>query len=75
MLLYEVPGSCIRIAFTDKDAQPHSEAYLKAGKSDAAHNAIVYAAKIMADSICDVLVNPELLAQIKQEFEVAREKG
>lgn len=74
-VLYEVPGSCIRIAFTDKDAQPHSEAYLKAGKSDAAHNAIVYAAKIMADSICDVLVNPELLAQIKQEFEVAREKG
>ena len=60
-VLYEVPGSCIRIAFTDKDAQPHSEAYLKAGKSDAAHNAIVYAAKIMADSICDVLVNPELL--------------
>ena len=74
-VLYEVPGSCIRIAFTDKDAQPHSEAYLKAGKSDAAHNAIVYAAKIMADSICDVLVNPELLAQIKQEFEAAREKG
>ena len=29
----------------------------------------------MADSICDVLVNPELLTQIKQEFEVAREKG
>lgn len=74
-MLYEVPGSCIRIAFTDKDAQPHSEAYLKAGKSDAAHNAIVYATKILADSICDVLVNPELLAQIKQEFEVAREKG
>lgn len=42
---------------------------------DAAHNAIVYAAKIMADSICNVLVNPELLAQIKQEFEEAREKG
>ncbi len=29
----------------------------------------------MADSICDVLVNPEFLAQIKQEFEVAREKA
>ena len=44
-------------------------------KQERAHNAIVYAAKIMADSICDVLVNPELLAQIKQEFDVAREKG
>lgn len=72
-VLYEVPGSCIRIAFTEEDAQPHSESYLKAGKSEAAHNAICYAAKIMADSICDVLVNPELLMQIKEEFEAARD--
>lgn len=72
-VLYEVPGSCIRIAFTEEDAQPHSESYLKAGKSEAAHNAICYAAKIMADSICDVLVNPELLKQIKEEFEAARD--
>ena len=71
-VLYEVPGSCIRIAFTDEDAQPHSESYLKAGKSEAAHDAIGYAARIIADSICDVLVNPELLKQIKEEFKTAR---
>lgn len=73
-VLYEVPGSCIRIAFTDSDAQPHSEEYLKAGKSEAAHEAIVYSAKIMADSLCDVLVKPELLAQIREEFQVAKNK-
>ena len=71
-VLYEVPGSCIRIAFTDEDAQPHSESYLKAGKSEAAHDAIGYAARIIADSICDVLVDPELLKQIKEEFKTAR---
>ena len=73
-VLYEVPGSCIRIAFTDPDAQPHSEEYLKAGKSEAAHEAIIYSAKIMADSLCDVLVKPELLAQIREEFQAAKNK-
>lgn len=73
-VLYEVPGSCIRIAFTEKGAEPHSEAYLKAGKSDAAHNAVIYAAKIMADTIADVLEKPELLKKIKEEFQSAKER-
>lgn len=73
-VLYEVPGSCIRIAFTQPDAQPHSQEYLDAGKSQAAHDAIVYAAKIMADSISDVLTNPGLLEEIKEEFNAAKEK-
>lgn len=73
-VLYEVPGSCIRIAFTKKGAEPHSQEYLDAGKSEAAHNAVIYAAKIMADTICDVLVNPELLEEIKKEFKNASKK-
>ena len=73
-VLYEIPGSCIRIAFTKPDAQPHSQAYLEAGKSQTAHDAIVYAAKIMADSISDVLTNPGLLEEIKEEFNAAKEK-
>ena len=48
--------------------------YLDAGKSQAAHDAIVYAAKIMADSISDVLTNPGLLEEIKEEFNAAKEK-
>lgn len=67
-VLYEVPGSCIRIAFVDKEAAAHSEAYLKAGKTQKAHEAILYAAKIMADTIADVLMKPELLQSIKEEF-------
>ena len=33
---------------------------------------VIYAVKIMADSICDVLVNPRLLDSIKEEFATAR---
>lgn len=73
-VLYEVPGSCIRIAFTKPDAQPHSQEYLEAGKTDKAHDAICYAAKIMADTLCDVITTPGLLAQIKEEFYAAKQK-
>ncbi|MDD7741092.1 MAG: amidohydrolase [Fusicatenibacter sp.] len=67
-VLYEVPGSCIRIAFVEKNAAAHSEEYLRAGKTKSAHDAILCAAKIIADSIADVLLDPELLKSIKEEF-------
>ena len=35
---------------------------------------VIYAVKIMADSICDVLVNPRLLDSVKEEFATAIEK-
>ena len=73
-VLYEIPGSCIRIAFTKPDAQPHSQEYLDAGKTDKAHDAICYAAKIMADTFCDVITTPGLLTQIKEEFYAAKQK-
>lgn len=72
-VLYEIPGSCIRIAFTKPDAQPHSQEYLEAGKTDKAHDAICYAAKIMADTFCDIITTPKLLAQIKEEFYAAKQ--
>ncbi len=73
-VLYEIPGSCIRIAFTKPDAQPHSQEYLEAGKTDKAHDAICYAPKIMADTFCDVITTPGLLTQIKEEFYAAKQK-
>lgn len=73
-VLYEIPGSCIRIAFTKPDAQPHSQEYLETGKTDKAHDAICYAAKIMADTFCDVITTPGLLTQIKEEFYAAKQK-
>ena len=73
-VLYEIPGSCIRIAYTTPDAQPHSQEYLEAGKTDKAHDAICYAAKIMADTFCDVITTPGLLTQIKEEFYAAKQK-
>ena len=44
------------------------------GKTDKAHDAICYAAKIMADTFCDVITTPGLLTQIKEEFYAAKQK-
>ena len=50
-VLYEIPGSCIRIAFTKPDAQPHSQEYLEAGKTDKAHDAcLLYTSPSPRDS-------------------------
>ena len=37
-----VPGTCIRVAFVPEGAAAHSQEYLDAGKTEAAHNAVVY---------------------------------
>ncbi|MEG0398067.1 MAG: M20 family metallopeptidase, partial [Cetobacterium sp.] len=44
-VMYQVPGSCIRIAFVPENASSHSDEFLNAGKSSDAHNAVVMAAK------------------------------
>ena len=74
-VLYEVPGSCIRIHFVEEGANPHSQEYLDAGKTGNAHAAIGYAAKIIAGAIADVLTEPGLLEEIRQEFEACRKNS
>ena len=39
-VMYELPGSCIRMAFVPSGTPAHSQAYLDAGKSDDAHRAV-----------------------------------
>lgn len=68
-IMHRVPGSCIRIAFVNEDAASHSQDYLDAGMSEDAHKAIVYGAKILAGTARDLIEQPELLREIKQEFE------
>jgi len=67
-VMYEVPGSCIRIAFVAEGSSAHSKEYLDAGKSADAHNAIRYGAEILAGTCMDILENPDYLIQIKDEF-------
>ncbi|MTI54697.1 M20 family metallopeptidase [Geosporobacter ferrireducens] len=67
-VMYNVPGSCIRIAFVDEKTAAHSQEYLDAGKTEKAHEAEVLAAKILAASSYDIIANKVLLEEIKEEF-------
>lgn len=67
-VLHRVPGTCIRVAFVDEEIASHSQGYLDKGKSDEAHKAIIYGAKILAGAAADLIENPELLKEIKEEF-------
>lgn len=66
-VMYELPGSCIRVSFVDKGVASHSNEFLKMGKSERAHEAVIYAAKILAGTVCDLL-EPKRLEEVKNEF-------
>ena len=67
-IMHRVPGSCIRVAFVKEDAASHSQDYVDAGKSKEAHDAISYGEKILAGAALDLVMQPELLKAVKQEF-------
>ena len=67
-VMFQVPGSCIRVAFVPMGTSSHSEEYIAAGKKLEAHQATILAAKIIANSSYDLIENPELLKEIKKEF-------
>lgn len=67
-VMYRIPGSCIRVAFVKPGTSSHSQEYVDKGKSEEAHDAIIYGAKILAASCCDLITDPVLLSEIKEEF-------
>lgn len=67
-VMHRVPGSCIRVAFVAAGATAHSQEFLDAGKTEAAHQAIVYGAKILASTVLELVEKPEELRAIQQEF-------
>lgn len=69
-ILHRVPGSCIRIAFVPEGTPSHSETFLEYGKTQEAYDAITNSAKILANTSYDLIKNPELMKEIKEEFEM-----
>ena len=63
-----MPGSCIRVAFVPEGSPSHSQAYLDAGKTEAAHSAIVTGAKVLAATAANLITVPGLLDEIREEF-------
>lgn len=74
IVMYHVPGCCIRTAFVPRGTAAHSQEYLEAGKSEAAHRAVCLAAGILAGVCADLLENPQKLVEIKGEFAEAKER-
>lgn len=68
-VMYNVPGSCIRVAFVPEGTSSHSDEYLESGKSKDAHEATILAAKILGYSVYDIINNNDLLTQFKNEFQ------
>lgn len=67
-VLHTLPGACVRIAFVPRGTSSHSQEYLDAGKSDAAHLAVRLAAQILALTSWDVIADEELLERVRVEF-------
>ena len=67
-VMRRVPGTCARIAFVAPGAAAHSQEYIEAGKTEAAHDAVIYGAKILAGTALELIEDPELLKQAKEEL-------
>lgn len=74
-VMYEIPGSCIRVAFVPDGTASHSQEYVDAGKSDAAHNCIIYGAKAIAGASYDLIATKGLMDKVKAEFAESKKKN
>lgn len=68
-VMHEIPGSCIRVKFVESGTSSHSQEFIDMGKSQSAHEAIVYGAKILAGTIYDIITMPKLIDLIKTDYE------
>ena len=74
VVMYCVPGCCIRCAFVPRGTSSHSQGFLDAGLTETAHSAVVSGAEILAATCLRILEQPELLDRIKADF-AARKEG
>lgn len=73
-VMYEIPGTCIRVAFVPDGTSSHSQEFLDNGKNENAHDAVVYGAKILSSTAFDLINDPDLLDNIKKEFDDYKSK-
>ena len=71
----ELPGSCIRVAFVPEGTASHSQEFVDAGKSESAHNCVIYGAKAIGGACYDLLTKEGLLDQVKAEFAENKKKN
>ena len=67
-----VPAAVSRFAFVPEGTTSHSQAFLDAGKSEAAHQGMMISADILALTALDFIEKPELLKEAQDEFRKRR---
>lgn len=70
-----MPGCCIRVKFVPAGTSSHSQAFVDAGKTEDGHNAIVYGAKTLAGTVCDILSDSALLPKMWEDFREAKARA
>ncbi len=73
-VMYHIPGSCIRVAFVPEGTSSHSAEFVEAGKTQAAHDCVIYGAKAIAGASWDLIVQDGLMEQVKEEFAENKKK-
>ena len=73
-VMYDVPGSCIRVAFVPEGTSSHSQQYIDSGKSREAHECTLLAAKILAASAFDLISDPDKMDAVRSEFRANKAK-
>lgn len=67
-VMFDIPGTCLRVDFVPVGTASHSQEYLAAGKGPAADKAVTSGAKALAGICYDIINKEGLLAQIKADF-------
>ena len=73
-VMYHIPGSCIRVAFVPEGTASHSQDFVDAVKTPAAHDCIIYGAKAIGGASWDLIHKPELMDEVKREFAENKKK-
>ena len=67
-VMRRVPGTCARIAFVAPGAAAHSQEYIAGKRRKAAHDAVIYGAKILAGTALEPIENRKLFKTERKEF-------
>lgn len=70
-----LPGSCIRVQFVPTGTTSHTQAYVDAGKSQQAHDAILYGAKTLAGTALDLISDKTALDRLWADFNEAKKNA
>ena len=68
-VMHRLPGCCLRVRFVPSGTASHSQEYIQAGKTENAHNCVIYGAKALAGTSWDLITDSSLLPAIEKEFE------